>query len=136
MLWTTKTKGEIPKQNGCSVPDAALVLIKKIYGSNATKDSPMSKVSFEIACNAHDNCYSHCGGTKVMRDPATKTDCDTRLLEGMQTACARAKMLGDISEDEDKICNKAANDYWTAVLFLGESAYNNRQNKNCACHCP
>jgi len=102
------------KPNGCGVggwKDAAITLVADLGLRYFTGelDAPFPGVSFQNACNAHDECYGRQSG---------KLTCDGFFRLAMTEACD-AGTLGDVRE----ICYGAVSAYHAAVVNHGESAY-------------
>ena len=103
-----KVKPFIWKHNGCSVP---------------TGYAPYM-VTFTKSCIQHDFGYRNFGsgtkgGLKLKPNQATKSWIDARFRTEMKRACKTKYKKGNPL----KMCNKAADAYWTGVRVGGKKAF-------------
>lgn len=103
-----KVKPFIWKHNGCSVP---------------TGYAPYM-VTFTKSCIQHDFGYRNFGsgtkgGLKLKPTQSTKTWIDARFRTEMKRACKTKYKKGNPL----KMCNKAADAYWTGVRVGGKKAF-------------
>jgi len=127
-VWGRRHNGNIPVSDGCSFPS----WLGFVLPSGGTSDNPTGRCPFLDACQYHDYCYSDCAQTKA--------SCDNGFKTRMYRAC-NISALGIADENERRrfldSCIKWADRYaWGVDSRAGESAYKNRQQKNCDCVCP
>ena len=99
--------------------------IPSVNGCTGAPDSPMSGVSFQIACNGHDDCYGRCHGIDSYR-----TTCDNNFEADLDSACDAAFPNDWVRHTE---CLGFAATYATAVQMVGASYYHDGQAEGCDC---
>jgi len=135
-IWGPKPDGEVPPADGCSLGPL------KYLTPSGDADDPTGQCSFKWACNIHDLCYSVC--------KRTKKNCDDQFFQNLGTACsfcASAMNPGPGKDAFTDLCNDLVNKYYSGVSgtlggaiggvvkALANSAYKDRQKKNCGCVC-
>ncbi|XP_032225632.1 conodipine-P3 isoform X2 [Nematostella vectensis] len=109
------------ESNGCSVPGQLPMLYKRL---------------FTPACHMHDVCY-RCNKVHDWE----KIDCDTKFWENMYFLCEGQYGTPDDHLDKrflwnkQKMCNKVADGYHTAVQMFGESHWDTAKPDWCKKKC-
>jgi RHS repeat-associated protein len=109
---TNKQNGN-PSTNGCGGKDMDP---KIIWALNHTGGIYWS---FVKPCNGHDICYGTCGSSKV--------SCDLQLLSDSLSICQAYSYIPYLGAT----CRAEALVFYTAVVGLGETWYNDAQDRYC-----
>jgi secretory phospholipase A2 len=122
-----RVKIKDPTVNGCGQQgDLRNIVIPQRFGP----------VPFAPSCNVHDVCYGTCRSDKA--------SCDTQLRDLLRSACmntfaAEIEAIGRAGGDARALslllnrCLDMADNYFGAVVSMGQDAYDKAQKGNCKC---
>jgi len=88
-------------------------------------DNPYWVFDFTEPCQNHDDCY----GCQGQESNYSKSKCDFRFWLDMQKVCAKYIFNPHLF----LLCQTAANQYYNAVFWGANSAFENARNEKCNC---